>query len=99
MLEARDDKPITKLLTTATRQDGTVALEGTAVCYTARLTAREGAVRRRTFQATGGEPSAVEISSRARFSASLTCLPPIPRKPPSLCALATVCAKLVTNRL
>jgi acyl dehydratase len=38
VLEARDDKPITKLRTTVTRQDGTVALEGTAVCYTARLT-------------------------------------------------------------
>ena len=37
VLEARDDKPITKLLTTVTRGDGTVALEGTAVCYTARL--------------------------------------------------------------
>jgi acyl dehydratase len=37
VLEARDDKPITKLLTTVTRQDGTVVLEGTAVCYTARL--------------------------------------------------------------
>lgn len=37
VLEARDDKPITKLRTTVTRQDGTVALEGTAVCYTVRL--------------------------------------------------------------
>jgi len=32
--EARDDKPITKLNTTVTRGDGTVVLEGTAVCYT-----------------------------------------------------------------
>jgi acyl dehydratase len=34
VLEARDDKPITKLTTTVTRQDGVVVLEGTAVCYT-----------------------------------------------------------------
>jgi acyl dehydratase len=32
--EVRADKPITKLHTTVTRDDGTVALEGTAVCYT-----------------------------------------------------------------
>jgi acyl dehydratase len=37
VLEARDDKPITKLRTTVTRQDGTVVLDGTAVCYTAAL--------------------------------------------------------------
>ena len=37
VLEAREDKPITKLRTRVTRQDGTVALDGTAVCYTARL--------------------------------------------------------------
>src|SRR5918995_4236035 len=40
VLEARDDKPITTLRTTVTRQDGTVVLEGTAVCYTMAL-ARE----------------------------------------------------------
>jgi acyl dehydratase len=34
VLEAREDKPITKLATTVTRQDGVVVLEGTAVCYT-----------------------------------------------------------------
>jgi acyl dehydratase len=34
VLEAREDKPITRLATTVTRQDGVVALEGTAVCYT-----------------------------------------------------------------
>jgi acyl dehydratase len=34
VLEARADKPITKLATTVTRQDGVVVLEGTAVCYT-----------------------------------------------------------------
>src|SRR6476646_8534481 len=31
---ARADKPITHLRTTVTRDDGVVALEGTAVCYT-----------------------------------------------------------------
>ena len=36
--EARTDKPITKLRTTVTRDDGTVALEGTAVCYTMDIT-------------------------------------------------------------
>jgi hypothetical protein len=35
--EVREDKPITKLRTTVTRHDGVVALEGTAVCYTASL--------------------------------------------------------------
>lgn len=34
VLEVRQDKPITRLRTTVTRDDGTVALEGTAVCYT-----------------------------------------------------------------
>ena len=37
VLEARDDKPLTKLRTTVTRQDGTLVLDGTAVCYTAAL--------------------------------------------------------------
>jgi acyl dehydratase len=37
VLEARDDKPITKLRTTVTRQDGTLVLEGTVVCYTAAI--------------------------------------------------------------
>jgi acyl dehydratase len=35
--EVRQDKPITKIKTTVTRDDGTVALEGTAVCYTMAL--------------------------------------------------------------
>jgi acyl dehydratase len=35
--EVRDDKPITKLLTTVTRNDGTLVLEGTALCYTMAL--------------------------------------------------------------
>ena len=37
VVEAREDKPITRLRTTVTRGDGVVALEGTAVCYTAPL--------------------------------------------------------------
>ena len=37
VLEARQDKPITRLRTTVTRQDGTVVLDGTAVCYTTPL--------------------------------------------------------------
>ncbi|MGP4014470.1 MaoC family dehydratase [Saccharopolyspora sp. 5N708] len=32
--EVRSDKPITKLAVTVTRDDGTVALSGNAVCYT-----------------------------------------------------------------
>ena len=32
--EVRQDKPITSLRTTVTRDDGTVAVEGTALCYT-----------------------------------------------------------------
>jgi acyl dehydratase len=32
--DARSDKPITRLRTTVIRDDGTVVLEGTAVCYT-----------------------------------------------------------------
>jgi len=34
VIKVRTDKPITELKTTVTRQDGVVALEGTAVCYT-----------------------------------------------------------------
>lgn len=37
--EARADKPITKLKTTVTRDDGTLVLDGTAVCYTMDMTA------------------------------------------------------------
>ncbi|MDX1510954.1 MAG: MaoC family dehydratase [Nitriliruptorales bacterium] len=33
----REDKPITNLLTTVTRQDGVVAVEGTVVCWTVPL--------------------------------------------------------------
>ena len=34
LLEVREDKPITKLATSVTREDGVVALEGEALCYT-----------------------------------------------------------------
>jgi len=37
VLEVREDKPITRLRTTVTRGDGTLVLEGTAVCYTMPL--------------------------------------------------------------
>ena len=37
VLKVRNDKPITELKTTVTRDDGTVALEGTALCYTMPL--------------------------------------------------------------
>ena len=37
VLEARTDKPITRLRTTVTRQDGTLLVEGTALCYTVPL--------------------------------------------------------------
>ena len=35
--DVRADKPITKLRTRVTRDDGVVSLEGTAVCYTMAL--------------------------------------------------------------
>jgi acyl dehydratase len=37
VLEVRDDKPITKLATRVMRDDGTVAIEGDALCYTMPL--------------------------------------------------------------
>ena len=37
IFKVRADKPITELKTTVTRDDGTVALEGTALCYTMPL--------------------------------------------------------------
>lgn len=37
ILEVRDDKPITKLKTRVTRDDGTIALDGEATCYTMPL--------------------------------------------------------------
>lgn len=39
--EAREDKPITKLRTWVVRDDGTVVLEGTAVCYTMNLAGKD----------------------------------------------------------
>lgn len=39
VLEARADKPITRLRTTITNQDGTVVLDGTALVYTEPLDA------------------------------------------------------------
>ncbi len=43
VVEVRTDKPITKLITTVTRDDGTVAVDGNALCYTMPL--REAAAR------------------------------------------------------
>lgn len=40
VLSVRDDKPITRLRTTVTRGDGTLALEGEALCYTMPLPER-----------------------------------------------------------
>lgn len=37
VLEVRDDKPITRLATRVTRDDGVIAVEGAALCYTAPL--------------------------------------------------------------
>ena len=37
VLEVRGDKPITKLATRVVRDDGVVALSGTALCYTMQL--------------------------------------------------------------
>lgn len=37
VLKVRSDKPMTELKTTVTRDDGTVALEGKALCYTMPL--------------------------------------------------------------
>lgn len=42
VISVRPDKPITQLKTTVTRQDGTVVLDGTAVCYTMNMTGGEG---------------------------------------------------------
>ena len=37
IVKVRDDKPITELLTRVVRGDGTLVLDGTAVCYTMPL--------------------------------------------------------------
>ena len=42
VLEVRADKPVTRLRTTVTRDDGVVAVQGTAVCYTVPLPPRAG---------------------------------------------------------
>jgi len=42
VIKVRTDKPITKLKTTVTRDDGTVALEGEALCYTMPLSRSAG---------------------------------------------------------
>jgi acyl dehydratase len=42
VLSVRSDKPLTELRTTVTRDDGVVALEGTAVCYTMPLRLLDG---------------------------------------------------------
>jgi len=39
VLEVRADKPITRIRTTVTRDDDTVVLEGTALCYSVALPA------------------------------------------------------------
>ena len=39
VVKVREDKPITELATRVLRQDGTVVLDGTAVCYTMPLPA------------------------------------------------------------
>jgi acyl dehydratase len=39
IVDVRTDKPITRLRTTVTRDDGTLVLDGTAVCYTVTLPA------------------------------------------------------------
>ena len=46
ILEARTDKPITKLRTTVTRGDGIIALDGTAVFYTTAIPAAHPHYRR-----------------------------------------------------
>ena len=38
VLEVRTDKPITKVATTVTRDDGVVAVDGDALCYTMPIT-------------------------------------------------------------
>jgi acyl dehydratase len=40
VLKVRADKPITELKTTVTRDDGTIALEGKALCYTMPISRR-----------------------------------------------------------
>ena len=44
VLEVRSDKPITRLRTSVIRDDGTVVLEGDAVCYTIAINLTHGSV-------------------------------------------------------
>jgi acyl dehydratase len=37
VVKVREDKPITELKTSVVRDDGTLALEGTALCYTMQV--------------------------------------------------------------
>jgi acyl dehydratase len=39
VIEVRSDKPITRLMTSVVRDDGVVAVEGEALCYTMPITA------------------------------------------------------------
>ena len=41
VVEARPDKPITKLKTSVSREDGTLVLDGDAVCYTMPIATRD----------------------------------------------------------
>ena len=43
--KVRDDKPISELKTRVARSDGTVVLEGTAVCYTVPLPNSDGSLQ------------------------------------------------------
>jgi acyl dehydratase len=45
VISVRTDKPITKLKTTVTRHDGTVVLDGTAVCYTMDTTSNDAVAK------------------------------------------------------
>jgi acyl dehydratase len=40
VISVRTDKPITEMRTTVTRDDGTIVLDGTAVCYTMDIATR-----------------------------------------------------------
>ena len=46
VVEVRDDKPITRLKTEIARDDGTVVLDGEALCYTVSLPGRAARAHR-----------------------------------------------------
>ena len=48
VISVRIDKPITELRTTVTRDDGTVVLDGTALCYTMDIATSTGATVRQS---------------------------------------------------